>query len=118
MNKHEHLTNERLRNLFDNQFELVNYAIKLAEYFIKSGKEPFAYQTNQNLATKILRIVESGKGRFRDLPDEKSLIAEIETALVQPSASHEDFELEEETIIFDQSDDNEENTPTARVEAI
>jgi hypothetical protein len=118
MTKHEHLTNERLRNVFDNQFELVNYAIKLAEYFIKSGKEPFAYQTNQNLATKILRIVESGKGRFRDLPDEKAFIDEIETALVYTS-NEDDFVLdEEETIVFDQSIDDSEENSTARVEAI
>jgi hypothetical protein len=117
MTKHEHLTNERLRNIFDNQFELVNYAIKLAEYFIKTGKEPFAYQTNQNLATKILRIVEGGKGRFRDLPDEKSFIDEIETALISTS-NNDDFALEAETIIFDQSIDDSEESSTARVEAI
>lgn len=115
MNKHEHLTNERLRNIFDNQFELVNYAIRLAEYFIKSGKEPFAYQTNQNLATKILRIIEKGKHRYREIPDEKAFIAQIESALVYTS-SQDEFEIEEEVIIFE--NENEENSTTPAVEAI
>lgn len=117
MNKHEHLTNERLRNMFENQFELVNYAIKLAEYFIKSGKEPFIYQTNQNLATKILRIIESGKDRYREMPDEKTFIIEIENALVYTS-NQEDFELDEEVIVYDNGTDSEENSSTRAVEAI
>lgn len=118
MNKHEHLTNERLRNMFENQFELVNYAIKLAEYFIKSGKEPFAYQTNQNLVTKILKIIESGKDRYREMPDEKTFIIEIENALVY-TTNDEDFELDEEIVVFEDNDDTDEENSTARtVEAM
>jgi len=33
------LTNERLKSLFKNNFELANYAIKLARQEIKSGQE-------------------------------------------------------------------------------
>jgi hypothetical protein len=35
----EQLTNEKLKCLFKNNFDLANYAIRLARYSIKSGHE-------------------------------------------------------------------------------
>lgn len=35
----ENLTNEKLKGLFRNNFELTNQAIRLARYFIRSGHE-------------------------------------------------------------------------------
>ena len=35
----EHLTNEKLKKLFKNNFDLASYAIRLAEYYIRSGHE-------------------------------------------------------------------------------
>jgi hypothetical protein len=37
--KERRLTNEALRGLFKNNFELANYAIALGRYYIKSGHE-------------------------------------------------------------------------------
>lgn len=33
------LTNEKLRGIFKNNFELANYAIRLGRYYMKSGHE-------------------------------------------------------------------------------
>ena len=35
----EHLTNERLRKLFQNNFQLTNQAIELGRFYIRSGHE-------------------------------------------------------------------------------
>lgn len=35
----DRLTNEALKSLYKSNFDLTNYAIKLGEYLIKSGKE-------------------------------------------------------------------------------
>ncbi len=39
MNTREQLTNQSLRGLFKNNFELANQAIRLARFYIKSGHE-------------------------------------------------------------------------------
>lgn len=39
MGLRDHLTNEKLKGLFKNNFELANFAIGLARYSIKSGHE-------------------------------------------------------------------------------
>lgn len=39
MNMKEQLTNQSLRGLFKNNFELANQAIRLARFYIKSGHE-------------------------------------------------------------------------------
>lgn len=101
MKQIDHLTNERLRNMFDNQFELVNYAIKMAEHFIKSGREPFVHQDTQNLASQILEVIESGKDRFREMPNEETFIAEVESVFLGTDSDEEDDDegegYEEET---------------------
>ena len=35
----DQLTNEKLKKLFKNNFELANYAIRLGRYYVKSGSE-------------------------------------------------------------------------------
>ncbi len=39
LNTREQLTNQALRGLFKNNFELANQAIRLARFYIKSGHE-------------------------------------------------------------------------------
>ncbi len=39
LNTREQLTNQSLRGLFKNNFELANQAIRLARFYIKSGHE-------------------------------------------------------------------------------
>ena len=40
----DQLTNEKLLKRFNNQFELVRYAIQLAENTIRSGREPIVFE--------------------------------------------------------------------------
>lgn len=85
MAKHVNLTNEKLTDLFDNPFDLVNHAISMAQQVIASGKE-LGDSTDQNSATQILKrvlkerqaevqsekILEQGKNSSttdKDLPD-------------------------------------------------
>jgi hypothetical protein len=52
------LTNEQLNGLADSQFDLVNRAIRIAEYLIKSGKEA---RWPGNIAFEVLKkIAEEG----------------------------------------------------------
>lgn len=106
MKQTDHLTNEQLRNMFTNQFELVNYAIKLAENFIRSGREPFVLHEPQNLTTQILEIIETGKDKFQNIADEPTLIKEVETAIV---SSHANNRIKVEII--------EEDTKSEAIEA-
>lgn len=39
MNTRDQLTNQSLRGLFKNNFELTNQAIRLARFYVKSGHE-------------------------------------------------------------------------------
>lgn len=61
------LTNEKLRNRFTSQFELVNYAIKLAENMIKTGRAPRIATDVQNLAIQILEEIVAGKDKFEEI---------------------------------------------------
>jgi len=56
-----HLTNEKIRSKFDNQFDLVNYAIKLAVNMIKCHRESRVKIDSQNRAMIILAEIEEGK---------------------------------------------------------
>ena len=108
--KLDHLTNEHFRNMFSNQFELVNYAIRLAEHMIKSGREPFRLHDPKNLAIQILEIIESGKDRYKDLPDESALIHEIEAVIITRHADLGSIEDDDE-------EDDEEETAEETAEA-
>jgi hypothetical protein len=57
-------TNELLRKKFKNQFELVSYAISLAENLILSGREPRVKIDNQNPALQVLAEIVAGKDLF------------------------------------------------------
>ena len=39
MQQRENLTNEGLKGLYKSSFDLTNYAIRLARYYVKSGHE-------------------------------------------------------------------------------
>lgn len=57
-------THEELARKFKNNFDLVNYAIKLAKNMIRSGREPSLYAPIQNKATIVLNEIEHGRDRF------------------------------------------------------
>lgn len=61
------LTNEKLAKKFKSQFDLVNYAIKLAGNMIKSGRAARVRTPNQNRAYQILAEINLGLDRFDDI---------------------------------------------------
>lgn len=63
----KHLTNETIRKKFTSQFELVNYAIRLAENMIRSGREPRIKIDTQNRAMQVLAEIVGGKDQFEEL---------------------------------------------------
>lgn len=65
----DQLTNEKLLKRFNNQFELVRYAIQLAENTIKSGRELDMWSDSQNVSFLILAEIAANKEVFAELPD-------------------------------------------------
>jgi hypothetical protein len=61
------LTNEDLLKRFTNQFDLVRYAIRLAENAIHSGREIDVDTDSQNLAFQILTEIAERKEKFQEL---------------------------------------------------
>ncbi|QLH35519.1 MAG: hypothetical protein HWD61_04675 [Parachlamydiaceae bacterium] len=57
-------TNEVLRKKFKNQFELVSYAISLAENMIITGREARVKTDIQNPAMQVLAEIAAGKDQF------------------------------------------------------
>ncbi len=61
------LTNEALRGKFQSSFELVNYAIRLAENMVRTGRAPRVQTEVENPAVQILEEISAGKDRFEDI---------------------------------------------------
>lgn len=81
LEKKKPLTNESVKSKFRSQFELVNYAIKLAEQMIHSGRAPYVSIDNLNPAVLIIEEIEMGKDKMLDiLPVSKEIIAEPQIA--------------------------------------
>jgi DNA-directed RNA polymerase subunit omega len=66
----EELTNEKLKRRFASQFDLVNYAIKLAAEMIQSGRAPRVSTDMQNVALLIMQELMAGKDQFDDMNEE------------------------------------------------
>lgn len=62
-----HLTNEDLTYKFKSSFDLVNYAIKLAENMIKTGRDARVKSEVQNRAMLILEEIQEGKDQFDEI---------------------------------------------------
>lgn len=67
MEKKESLTNESIRKKFKSQFELVNYAIKLSEQMIQSGRAPLVLTESENPAVIIIEEIGEEKDKFDTL---------------------------------------------------
>ena len=67
----ESLTNEFVRKKFKSQFELVNYAIKLSEQLIRSGRAPRVPSDNQNPAVIVIEEIEEGRDQLESLIDDE-----------------------------------------------
>jgi DNA-directed RNA polymerase subunit omega len=63
------LTNEQLLKRFKNQFDLVRYAISLAENNIRAGREPDVWTDSQNVAYQILAEIAAHKEHFVEVPE-------------------------------------------------
>jgi hypothetical protein len=60
----EQLTSEEIRKKFKSQFDLVSYAIKLAENMVRTGRDPRVVVDSQNRAMQILEEIRNGKDKF------------------------------------------------------
>lgn len=78
MERKEYLTNENLRKKFNSQFDLVNYAISLAENMILSGRDSRVQLDTQNRATQLLAEIYEGKDKFEEIIiKEKVVVPEV-----------------------------------------
>lgn len=62
-----HLTNEIMTKKFKSNFDLVNYAIKLAENMIGTGRETRVKSDVQNRAMLIIEEIYEGKDQFDEI---------------------------------------------------
>lgn len=86
------LTNEKLKSKFTSQFELVNYAIKLAENMIHTGRGPRVRVDSDNVAQNVLSEIQAGKDQFVEcLPGEEIEVHEPYTHYETVEISEEDF---------------------------
>jgi DNA-directed RNA polymerase subunit omega len=58
------LTNEELRRRFTSQFDLVNYAIRLAENMVHTGRDTRIKTDVHSKAFQILQEIKEHKDRF------------------------------------------------------
>lgn len=65
------LTNEKVSTKFKSQFELVNYAIRLAANAIKTGRDPRVRTESQNRALQALAEIVADVDYIDDIPEEK-----------------------------------------------
>jgi DNA-directed RNA polymerase subunit omega len=60
-------TVEMLKKLYPNDFELVNYAIKLAKNMLHTGRDPRVKIPSRNAATIVLEEVAQGVDKFDEI---------------------------------------------------
>lgn len=76
--KKDNFTNEKLSRKFVSQFDLVNYAIRLAENMIKTGRDPRVKTGNRNRANQILAEIEQDKAYLDEIPEDFVAFEEVE----------------------------------------
>lgn len=74
--EYKELTNEKIRKKFDNQFDLVNYAIRLAENMIHTGRDPRVKTDSYNRSLHVLSEILHDKDRFDEI---MTMDVEVET---------------------------------------
>lgn len=67
MDHKEQLTNEKISKRFVSQFELVNYAIKLAENMIDSGRDARVKMDTQNRSLLVVSEILHNKDRIDEI---------------------------------------------------
>jgi DNA-directed RNA polymerase subunit K/omega len=79
-------TNDQLLQKFGSQFELVNYAIKLAENLIKSGRPPRITIDSENPALLVIAEIACSKDQFEEIIEVEKEVATF-TAMETPRSS-------------------------------
>lgn len=70
------LTNEEFRKKYKSTFDLVNYAIQLAENMIKTGRDTRVKSDIQNRAMLILEEIREGKDQFDEIEQTNNTASE------------------------------------------
>lgn len=85
----KHLTNEDVVKKFVSNFELVNYAIRLAENMIKTGRDARVKSDVQNRAMLILEEIHEGKDHFDEIIASEESSSEIDGVYHKTASSEE-----------------------------
>lgn len=81
----ENLTTENVRKKFDNQFELVAYAISLARNMIETGRDVRVKVDSENPALRVLAEIAAGKDYFEEVVIQASV--EVKESVVKEKNS-------------------------------
>lgn len=87
-----YLTNENITAKFKSSFELVIYAIKLAEDMIKTGRDARVKSEVQNRAMLILEEIREGKDHLDEIKISTSAEADLNGVVPQLVVYEERFE--------------------------
>lgn len=82
-NKKDAFTNEKLSKKFVSQFDLVNYAIRLAENMIRTGRDPRVKIESKNRSLQILAEITQDKDQFDEIPEEVLVYEENERIRIE-----------------------------------
>ncbi|MCB1136996.1 MAG: hypothetical protein KDK78_12070 [Chlamydiia bacterium] len=106
----DQLTNQEIKEKFKSDFELVNYAIRLAESLIKAGKEPDFGTDVRNYAYGILQMILDGRDEFIDLTKhvETPEVAEAKEAILRRVAEAR-AQFEKDMADEDEEDDEDDD---------
>lgn len=78
MDLKEYLTNEKITKKFTSQFELVNYAIRLAENMIVTGRDPRVRTNTQNRSLQVLSEILNNKDHLDEVIVDEVVETEVE----------------------------------------
>lgn len=90
MERKDNLTNEKIKKRFDNQFDLVNYAIGIAKDMINAGRAPRIKTQTENPALLVLEEILAGKDLIQD-KDFSSHGYKTPVAGIEPAPEHQIF---------------------------
>lgn len=79
-----HLTNEKVIGNFKSSFDLVNYAIRLAENMIHTGRGPRIKSDVENRAVLILEEIYQGKDQLDEIDAPTAPLADFRIVEANP----------------------------------
>lgn len=87
-------TNEKLSKKFINQFDLVNYAIRLAENMIRTGRDARVKTEFQNRSMQILAEIVEDKDFFDEIIDSPILSEDLQSHATGSIEENNNFSTE------------------------